>query len=243
MEEKIVGILGGMGPDATVDLFAKVIKCDPAETDQGHLRIIVDCNSKIPDRNDAYYGKGEDPAEKLTASAKMLEEDGCGVLIIPCNAAHLWHEKVQEVVDIPVLHIMRASYNNAIANIPNLKKVGLVGTLAMYTSKIYHKAYEKNGVEVISPSAHDCDRIMVLIREVKKGNVGPVVCNEMIEISNRLIEQGAQGIIAGCTEVPLVLKNGDVSVPVIDSTLALAQEAVDVARGRIVPEIKKYGKK
>ena len=234
MEEKIVGILGGMGPEATVDLFDKVLKCDPSETDQDHLRIIVDCNSKIPDRNYAYFGKGEDPTEALVSSAKLLEGDGCGVLIIPCNTAHLWHEKVQAAVKVPVLHIMRASYRHAVKIIPNLKKVGLIGSLAMYSSKIYHKTYEANGVEVISPSEEDCERAMYLIREVKKGNVGPEICNEMINIANKLIAEGAQGIIAGCTEVPLVLKDGDISVPVIDSTLALAQEAVDVARGKMI---------
>ncbi len=232
MKELIVGILGGMGPDATVDLFAKVLKCDPAERDQDHLRIIIDCNSKIPDRNDAILNGGPDPGQALASSARLLESSGASLILIPCNAAHLWHEKVQEAVSIPVLHIMRASHRHAVKKIPGLKRVGLIGSMVMYSSKIYNKPYEHSGIEVIFPSQADCDLAMRLIREVKKGNLGPLVRSDMAAISERLAARGAQGIIAGCTEIPLVLDDRDISVPVVDSTLALAQEAVDAARGR-----------
>ena len=233
MNELVVGILGGMGPEATVDAFAKVLQCDPAPRDQDHLRIIIDCNSKIPDRIRAAAGDGEDPGKALAASAKMLEDDGAGLIIIPCNAAHLWHEKVQAAVSIPVLHIMRASAVYAMRAVPNLKKAGLLGSLAMYSSKIYHAAYEPHGVELISPSLTDQNEAMRLIREVKKGNAGPDVRKQTAGIAQKLADQGAQAVILACTEFPLVLKNGDISVPVIDSTLALAQQAVDVARGRL----------
>lgn len=234
--EKIVGILGGMGPEATVDLFAKVLKCDPALTDQDHLRIIVDCNSKIPDRNKARLEGTEDPEKALTSSARLLEEDGCGLIIIPCNAAHLWHEKVQAAVKIPVLHIMRASCRYAMKKIPGLKKVGLLGSSVMYTTGIYHKAYEARGIEVLSPDKAEQDEVMRLIREVKKGNLSEDVRKGSAAIAQGMADQGAQGIILGCTEFPLVVFEGDISVPVIDSTLALAQEAVDVARGKISPD-------
>ena len=96
MKEKIVGILGGMGPEATVDLFRKVLKATPAKTDQEHLRIIIDCNSKIPDRMAYILRGGEDPGPYMIKSAKLLESAGCELILIPCNAAHNWHGVVQE---------------------------------------------------------------------------------------------------------------------------------------------------
>lgn len=232
MNEKIIGILGGMGPEATVDLFSKVLQCDPAETDQDHVRIIIDCNSKIPDRTNAYYGKGPDPAEELQKSARVLETAGCDLLIIPCNTAHLWYEKICEAVSIPVLHIMKASARRALDDIPGIRKAGLLGTLATYDSGIYDRAYEEAGVEMIHPCQEDMEETMRLIREVKKGIVTEEMRRSIQEIARRMIEAGAEGIVAGCTEIPLMLKNGDISVPVIDSTMALAQEAVDVAKGK-----------
>ncbi|MDD2573765.1 MAG: amino acid racemase [Bacillota bacterium] len=88
MKEKIVGILGGMGPEATVDLSQKVLKATPAKTDQEHLRIIIDCNSKIPDRTAYILEGGEDPGPYMEESAKLLENAGAELILIPCNAAH-----------------------------------------------------------------------------------------------------------------------------------------------------------
>ncbi|GAH53208.1 unnamed protein product, partial [marine sediment metagenome] len=106
MPEKIIGILGGMGPEATVDLFHKIIKFTPAKKDQDHFRIIIDNNPKIPDRTAAILGKGEDPLPALQETARNLEKAGVDFIIIPCNTAHYFLPQIQKSVNIPVLNMI-----------------------------------------------------------------------------------------------------------------------------------------
>ena len=104
MKEKIVGIIGGMGPDATVDLFQKILRATPAKTDQEHLRIIIDCNSKIPDRT-AHIMRGEEnPGPYLVSSAKLLEKAGVDVMVMPCNAAHVGTMRSRRVLGFRCVH-------------------------------------------------------------------------------------------------------------------------------------------
>lgn len=234
MKEKIVGILGGMGPEATADLFIKVIKADPAKRDQDHLRIIIDCNSKIPDRT-AHILKGEeDPGPYLIESAKLLENVGAGLIIIPCNAAHAWHETIQKKVKIPVLHIMKSTLKYVEKKYPKIKAIGLLAASSTVKVGHYQRIFIEKGIDVISPEQKYQEIVMKAIWEVKAGNTGPDVTKLMVDAGNSLISRGAQGVIAGCTEIPLVLKNGDLSIPVVDPTYALALAAVEEARGAVV---------
>lgn len=236
MKEKIVGILGGMGPEATVDLFSKVLKADPAKTDQEHLRIIIDCNSKIPDRTAHVLRGEEDPEPYMVASAKLLENAGAGLILIPCNAAHNWHGAVQQNVTIPVLHIMESTLEYVGKKYPETKVIGLLAASSTVKVGIYHRTFARKGIDVISPDPEYQEMVMKAIWEVKAGNTGPDVTKLLVDAGNSLISRGAQGVIAGCTEIPIVLKNGDLSVPVIDATYALAVAAVKEARGEAVEE-------
>ena len=100
MKEKIIGILGGMGPEATADLFYKIIKLTPAKKDQEHLRIIIDNNPKIPDRTKAILYKGENPLPELIKTAQNLEKAGANFIIMPCNTAHYYHHEIQKIINI-----------------------------------------------------------------------------------------------------------------------------------------------
>ncbi len=230
MPEKIIGILGGMGPEATVDLFYKIIKFTPAEKDQEHLRIIIDNNPKIPDRTAAILGKGEDPLPALQETAQNLEKAGADFIVIPCNTAHYFLSSIQESVNIPVLNMIEETAKETKKRIPQIKKVGLLASIGVYKSEIYHQHFKKFNIEVISPEEKDKEEIMKVIYTIKAGDLSKRVKKNILKITQKLIDKGAEAIIAGCTEIPLILKEGDVSVPLIDPTQILARIAVQKAR-------------
>jgi aspartate racemase len=230
MPEKIIGILGGMGPEATIDLFYKIIKFTPAEKDQEHLRIIIDNNPKIPDRTAAILGKGEDPLPALQKTAQNLEKAGADFIVIPCNTAHYFLSSIQESVNIPVLNMIEETAKETKKRIPQIKKVGLLASIGVYKSEIYHQHFKKFYIEVISPEEKDKEEIMKVIYTIKAGDLSKRVKKNILKITQKLIDKGAEAIIAGCTEIPLILKEGDVSVPLIDPTQILARVAVQKAR-------------
>jgi len=230
MPEKIIGILGGMGPEATIDLFYKIIKFTPAEKDQEHLRIIIDNNPKIPDRTAAILGKGEDPLPALQETAQNLEKAGADFIVIPCNTAHYFLSSIQESVNIPVLNMIEETAKETKKRIPRIKKVGLLASIGAYKSEIYHQHFKKFNIEVISPQEKDKEEIMKVIYTIKAGDLSKGVKKNILKITQKLIDKGAEAIIAGCTEIPLILKEGDISVPLIDPTQILAKAAVQKAR-------------
>jgi aspartate racemase len=230
MPEKIIGILGGMGPEATIDLFYKIIKSTPAGKDQEHLRIIIDNNPKIPDRTAAILGKGEDPLPALQETARNLEKAGADFIIIPCNTAHYFLPLIQESVKIPILNIIEETAKETRKRIPQIQKVGLLASIGIYEMEIYHQQFKKFNIEVISPEEKDKEEVMKAIYAVKAGNLSEGIKRSILKIAQKLIDKGAEVIIAGCTEIPLILKEGDVSVLLIDPTQVLAKAAVQKAR-------------
>ncbi|MBU1035633.1 amino acid racemase [bacterium] len=230
MPEKIIGILGGMGPEATIDLFYKIIKFTPAEKDQDHLRIIIDNNPKIPDRTAAILGKGEDPLPALRESARNLEKAGADFIVIPCNTAHYFLSSIQKNVKIPVLNMIEEAASETQQRIPQIKKVGLLASIGTYKTEIYPQQFKKFNIEVIYPDKKDKEEAMKAIYAVKAGDLSNEVKGNILKIVQKLIDKGAEAIIAGCTEIPLILKEGDVSVPIIDPTQILARIAVQKAR-------------
>ncbi len=230
MPEKIIGILGGMGPEATIDLFYKIIKSTPAEKDQDHLRIIIDNNPKIPDRTAAILRKGEDPLLALQETARNLEKAGADFIIIPCNTAHYFLPSIQESVKIPILNMIEETAKETQKRIPQIQKVGLLASIGVYETKIYYQCFKKFNIEVISPEEKDKEEVMNAIYAVKAGDLSNEVKGNIIKIAQKLIDKGAEAIIAGCTEIPLILKEGDISVPIIDPTQILAKAAVQKAK-------------
>ena len=230
MPEKIIGILGGMGPEATIDLFYKIIKFTPAEKDQDHLRIIIDNNPKIPDRTAAILGKGEDPLPALQETAQNLEKAGADFIIIPCNTAHYFLPLIQESVKIPVLNMIEEAAKETQQRIPQIQKVGLLASIGTYKTEIYHQHFKKYNIEVIYPDEKDKEEVMKAIYAVKAGDLSNEVKGNILKIVQKLIDKGAEAIIAGCTEIPLILKEGDISAPIIDPTQVLAKAAVQKAK-------------
>ena len=234
MAEKIIGILGGMGPEATIDLFTKIVKGTKVRKDQDHLRILIDNNPKIPDRTLAIQGKGPSPLTELVRSAKILERAKADFIVIPCVTAHHYFQPLQERIKIPILHIVLETVKYIQSRLRGIHKIGLIATTGTIHTRLFQRAFSHTGIELILPSPEIQKKLVMKAIYGRDGIkvIGPSEKSKRLifDASRRLIRQGAHAIIAGCTEVPLVLKERDLSVPVIDPISVLAQAAIEKAR-------------
>jgi aspartate racemase len=222
---KVVGIIGGMGPLATVDLMKKVISYTPATKDQDHIHIIADSFSQIPDRTTAILGKGVDPCPYMIESAQRLEKAGADFLVIACNTAHFFFEAVKKSVCIPILHMPVETAKYLQEN--HFKKVGLLATDGTVNTKLYQHSCQNFDIEVMKPDKVIQKEVMEGIYAIKGGKLAKGFLS-LSTVANKLIEEGAEAIIAGCTEVPLVLKSSNEMV-IVDPTEILAKTIIETA--------------
>jgi aspartate racemase len=226
LSEKIIGILGGMGPEATADLYLRIIRATHAKRDQDHPRTIIYSNSKVPDRTAAILGTGPSPMPELIRAGKRLEEAGADFIIIPCNTAHHFIDQLQKELRVPILHMIRLSAAKARASYPKVNKAGLLATDGTVKSGLYKSAFGEMEIEILEPvPERQADVMKAIYQYIKSGNLidGGLLLHT---VANELILGGAEMIICGCTEVSLVIKEGDLSAPVLDSLQVLAEAAV-----------------
>jgi aspartate racemase len=224
--ERIVGVLGGMGPLATADFYAKMVRLTPARTDQDHLRVIIDSNPKIPDRSAGLAGDGPDPTPALVATAQALERAGAELIAIPCNSAHAYLPAIRRAVAIPVLDMAQEVAAAVSALIPRPFAVGLLATPGTIRTGLYHRALARDTIGIVDCTEAENADLLRVIKAVKAGDLRPEMRRQVREIANGPIVRGAEALILGCTEIPLVLGPEDVPVPVMDSTEILAAAAV-----------------
>lgn len=232
---KIVGVLGGMGPEATVDFMSKVIALTPADKDQDHIRMLVEHNPQVPNRQAAIMEDGEDPGPVLAAMAKRLEAAGAEMLVIPCNTAYVFASSVRAAVDIPLISIIDASITAVNEQDSAAEAVGVLATNGCLKAGVYQDGLQQRGLRPVLPSDAELNSLMELVYRIKAGDKGADVSESMRGLANALIDRGAQAIVAGCTEIPLVLNESMLSVPLISSTDALAHRTVQFARGKGQP--------
>lgn len=227
--EKTIGILGGMGPEATLDCFAKIIKNTPAQTDQQHLRVVIDSNPKVPDRTAAITGKGESPVPIIVAGCRSLQQAGADFIIIPCVSAHFFLEEIQEQIELPILSIFEAIAETIITEHSEIKTIGLMGTTGTIRGGLLQKRLATDGINTIVPDERHQSKVMAAIYDIKNSQPNrseEEFTSDLIATAESLISKGAQGIIAGCTEIPLALKQKHLSVPYFDALTILARAAI-----------------
>lgn len=229
MSERIVGVLGGMGPEATVEFLERIIGFTQAQCDQDHIRVLIDNNPKIPDRTTAILAGGEDPLPLMIAAAKGLEGSGADFIVIPCNTAHHWLPQLRQAVSIPFVDMIRETVHAVCSNDPPITMVGLLATTGTISTGLYQQALEEKGISIAIPAAEEQDEVMDSIKRIKAGQHG--VRGQLIPIVNRLIALGAKGLILGCTELSLVISEDDITSPLFDPLSVLAQHSVSLAKG------------
>ncbi len=231
MKKKIVGILGGMGPAATADLFRKIISVTKASCDQDHLHIIIDSNTSIPDRTAALIRGGESPVPQMQSSARTLEAAGAGLIIMPCNTAHGFYDEVCAAVSIPVLHMIRITAQTLTQS--GITRAGLLATDGTIQSGIYERCFSGSGTRLMTPSAEGQAAVMDIIYNGVKAGDAAHDTSAFVSACAELLAGGAQTLILGCTELPCAFEAYSLSFPYTDPTLELARAAVLAAGGEL----------
>ena len=223
---KILGVIGGMGPAATVAFLARVQALTPAEGDADHIRVVMDLNPQVPDRN-TRPGEAEvvlgQMAEGLAAAA------GAEVIAMPCNTAHAQAGAIRAACEAKGLRFIDMIATTAdAAAASGSKRIGVLATPG--GERLYIEALAARGVETVLLEGADREAFMGLVYGVKRGDVGETARAGMLRLAQTLADAGAHGLIAGCTEVPLLLKAEDAPIPLTDSAEVLAQACVQACR-------------
>ena len=231
--QKIAGVLGGMGPAATVDFMDKVVALTPAARDQEHVRMLVDHNPHVPDRTAAIVAGGPSPGPVLAGMAAELQESGADFIVIPCNTAHAFAGDIEAAITIPLISIIDVSMQAVQSRCPGAARVGVLATRGTLAAGLFQRAITDSGGEAILPDDGELDELSTLIAAIKddkhRGDLGP----RMQALAEAQIERGAEAIIAGCTELPLVLRDEMIDVPLVSTTDELAAVTVKLALGEL----------
>lgn len=232
MNKKSVGIIGGMGPLATADLFKKIVLNTKAESDQEHIRVLIDNNTDIPDHTQAIISDGKSTVHQLVKSAISLCNMGAQLLVMPCNTAHFFHSEVQEFVDVPILNMIELTRDALLKK--GIKKAGLLATEGTINSGIYQKIFETSKISLITPENDEQKVITDMIyKGVKAGNKDYDV-KEAKEVFECLPARGAQVLILGCTELLVAVSMYNLEYPVCDPTSELAKGAIIASGGECI---------
>ena len=231
MADKIVGVIGGMGPEATVDLMWRVIRTTPVQDDIDHIRMIVDNNPKVPSRIEAIIeGTGESPAPILVQMGSKLMEYGADFLVIPCNTAHYYLDDIRSAVSIPVIDMIELTVDAVLRENPALKTTGLLASEAVLQTGLYKKRFCERDVDVVYPQDELQGKLMNAIRTIKTGRYGASEKSILRSAAHDMIERGAETLIIACTELSLIADALDPGVKVYDSAQILAEAVVRIAK-------------
>ncbi len=222
VDEKIVGIIGGMGPEASVLFYQRLTAATAAGSDQEHLHVVIDSNSKIPDRTESIREGSSATLDAIVVSARRLQVMGAHMLAMPCNSAHYWYPQISIRIDIPLIHMIEEVFKSIMVSGPG--RVGLLATSGTASSGVYSKA--SGDIELILPDEEEQARVHSAIYSIKgaAGQERLDIRADLLEVVEGLRGQGAEGIILGCTEIPIVIGQEDVrELPVFDSTQILVE--------------------
>ncbi len=216
-----------MGPAATADFMTRLVAGAEAARDADHPRVLVDSNPQVPDRNAALAGQGPSPGPVLAAMARGLVAAGAEVLAMPCNAAHGWAADIRAATDAVFVDMIEAAVAEVAVLSPRPRCIGLLAVRATRDARLYHALLEALGIAVLEPGDA---AFAAVIAAVKGGDVGEGVRAAMAAVAAALVAEGAEALLAACTEVPLVLDAGAQAVPVVDATGALVRATLAAAR-------------
>ncbi|WP_242077317.1 aspartate/glutamate racemase family protein [Brevundimonas diminuta] len=222
---KILGVIGGMGPAATVAFLTRVQALTPADGDADHIRVVMDMNPQVPDRN-TRPGEAE---VVLGQMAEGLAAAGAEVIAMPCNTAHAQAGAIRaacEAKSLRFIDMIAATADAAAAS--GAKRIGVLATPG--GERLYIEALAARGIETALLEGADRDAFMGLVYGVKRGEVGKAARVGMLRLAQTLVDAGAHGLIAGCTEVPLLLRAEHAPIPLTDSAEVLAQACVKACR-------------
>ncbi len=230
MVEPIVGVIGGMGPEATVELMRRVIDATPALDDADHIHMIVDNNPKVPSRIKALIdGDGESPGPAMAAMARRLEIAGADFLVIPCNTAHHYWSHASEAVAIPVWHLPELTLSRIATTIGSAEAIGMLASPALRQVELYEPHCRRLGMRPLYPKREE--DLLQVIKAVKAKRVGDREIELFRRAAGELAAAGAHAIVLACTEFSLVSDRLELQVPTFDTLQVLAEQIVAEVKG------------
>ena len=224
MEEGILGVLGGMGPQATNTFYQRIIDRTQAESDQEHLRVLIWSDAKIPDRTAGILGgDGEAVFRQLLEGARLLERSGCTVLAIPCNTSHYFADRLQGELGIPIIHMIRETVREICRE--GKRTVGILATDGTVRTGIYQRELEQAGLTAVTPP-EDLQRVVmsIIYDEIKRGETGSR--EKFGEIDDFLRSSGCDCAILGCTELSVFRALHALPSFYIDAMEILAEQSI-----------------
>lgn len=224
--KKTIGILGGMGPAATVELFNRIVNKTKAKYDKDHINIVIINDPEIPDRSLYISGNGESPLPRLKKNIDKLQSVGVDFILMPCMTAHSLYDQLNDYADIDVINAINL-VDRFISSTPNtINNVGLLATDGSVMSKVFEKYISK---KIVKPEKQYQNFLMSAIYDrdgLKAGNLSKTTVDRVFYVLDHLKEMGIDAVIAGCTELSLVLNETNAGIQVIDPLDLLAQEAI-----------------
>lgn len=231
MPGKVVGILGGMGPEATISLFEKIVSLTPADCDQDHLRIIVNNDPGITDRTDAIINANRSIVDELVNAAAVLERAGADFIVMPCNTAHHYYAELASAVNLPFINMIEEVAGRVQETLPACMQVGLLATTGTHISGVYQEVLQANGIAISALADELQTGVMQSVMRIKSTDQDEknLARETLLQAGSTLVEAGAGGLVLGCTEIALVIGGEDFSVPVFDSLQILAEATLEYA--------------
>ena len=232
LRKKTIGILGGMGPEATWDLWGRIIRGTPAGSDADHFHTIVASNPSIPDRTRAILEEGPSPLPAMIETGMMLQKAGADFLVMPCMTAHHYIEPLASSLDIPVINAFTLLRRAIQKNLQPDKTVGVIATTGSLRANLYPRYLSEE--KLLFPSPRLQNEVMDIIygpEGIKAGDGSVLTANRLTELIHWFQRSGSIAVIAGCTEIGLALYKMKTSLPVIDPLDLLAEEAIHLALG------------
>ena len=234
MGDRVLGVLGGMGPLASAQFMLRLTLLTPADRDQDHIPAVLWSDPRIPARTNGKISGPDDPLPWLLRGIAGLKQAGCGAIAIPCNTAHLWYDEMAEAAGVPVLHIVDAAATDLHRMKIGPGKVGLMGTATTLAMRLYQDRLSGQGWDCIVPDDEQMARLVMPAIAMVKANRIAESYEPLAAVANSLAARGATAVVLGCTEIPLGIQAGPADrlhAPIIDTIDALVRASIAWAHG------------
>jgi len=226
---KIIGILGGMGPYATIEIYKLILDSVKVEKESEFPHVVITSNPQMPSRVRAFLFNEESPVRHMIKEAKRLEKAGVDFIVIPCNSAHYFLPEVKKEIETEILNMIEITSKHIAEKFPNIKKVAVLGSEIINRTDIYDKELEKNNIEVIKPERDEEPILRKGIDMIKHNKIEDDGINSFTKLTKKMIDRGAEAIILACTEFSILFKKMEINVPIIDTNTILAEYALKKA--------------
>lgn len=226
---KTLGILGGLGPLATVYFANMIVEMTEAEKDQDHIPMVILNDAQIPDRTAYILGESEEsPLPKMKEDARKLENAGCDVIVIPCNTAHYFFDEIAKEVRIPLINILEETVKACREQNPGLKKIGVLATRGTIETDSYKRFTDQYGIGYVVPGEEDQASLMnIIYNEVKAGKEVDIL--EFMRIIGDMVKAGSDAVVLGCTELSIINRDYHLTQRhrnIVDSMEVLARRSI-----------------